>query len=76
MTDNEGEPVQCFRPCQPRAGEVRFLQMEPGQEQETGTVAAGGRPSDGTKLKKRRQPESPGTEKPIRKGYPSDHSHE
>ena len=44
-----GEPVQCFRPCQPRAGEVRFLQMEPGQEQETGTVAAGGVRQDGTK---------------------------
>ena len=62
MTDNEGKPVQCFRPCQPRAGEVRFLQMEPGQEQETGTVAAGGRPSGRNEAGKRRQPEPPGTE--------------
>lgn len=62
MTDNEGEPVQCFRPCQPRAGEVRFLQMEPGQEQETGTVAAGGRPSGRNEADKHRQPEPPGTE--------------
>ena len=44
-----GEPVQCFRPCQPRAGEVRFLQMEPDKSKKQEQSQQAAVRQDGTK---------------------------